>query len=83
MGITGAPFGRTELLIPPPRNRQAEILLGGRGPGGPGGGGGENVPGSVQFGFTPVLFGPRFHQNRGPISAGVFFYQGRVAKAKT
>ena len=36
MGITGAPFGRTELLVPPP-DPQARALVRGQGPRGPGG----------------------------------------------
>ena len=34
MGITGAPFGRTELLVPPPNRQRA--LARGKGPRGPG-----------------------------------------------
>ena len=36
MGITGAPFGRTELLVPPPEP-QERALARGKGPRGPGG----------------------------------------------
>ena len=36
MGITGAPFGRTELLVPPPEP-QERALSRGKGPRGPGG----------------------------------------------
>ena len=36
MGITGAPFGRTELLVPPPES-PGRALARGKGPRGPGG----------------------------------------------
>ena len=39
------------------------------------------VPGSVRFGFTPVLFGPRFHQNRGPQRLRYKCLHARTGKA--
>ena len=53
MGITGAPFGRTELLVPPLEPQERDLARG-KGPMGPGGWGfGKKLK-------TVDLFGPCF-----------------------
>ena len=48
MGITGAPFGRTELLVPPPEP-QERALAREKGPRGPGGSGVGKKLNNVSF----------------------------------